>query len=110
VTAWKRVELRVSRALGGERRGQTRRCERDCASVPWSVNVERSRRGTLERRWIDEAIGLGLRERLPWLLVVARHDDRAPVIVLLFGAFLELARTAAPIAEAHDFEEEAVET
>jgi hypothetical protein len=94
VTAWKALELRVARALGSRRSGPTGQAVSDVVGTPWSVEVKRAKRGVPEGRWIEQARSQGRREGKPWLLVVARHHDRAPIVVLEFAEFLRLAQLA----------------
>lgn len=86
--------MTTCRALGGERRGPTGHAVSDCVGTRWTVSVKRSKRGTPERAWIDDAIEFSRREHKPWLLVVAQHNDRTPIVVLEFAHFLELAGDA----------------
>lgn len=104
--AWKAAELRICRALGGERRGPTGHAVSDCVGTRWTVSVKRSKRGTPERAWIDDAIAFSRREHKPWLLVVAQHNDRTPVVVLEFAHFLELASDAGWLVSKPDVEVE----
>jgi hypothetical protein len=98
VTAWKDFERRVAVALGGRRSGPVGAAVSDIVGVPWSVEVKRSKRGVPEGRWLEQARDQGRREGRPWLLVVARHNDRAPIVVLEFAEFVALARDAGRIA------------
>lgn len=101
--AWKELERRVAAALGGRRAGPAGGAVSDVVGVAWSVEVKRSKRGVPEGRWLRQAREQGRRERRPWLLVVARHRDRAPIVVLEFAEFLRLARLAGLVpAEAAD--------
>jgi hypothetical protein len=98
VTAWKDLERRVAVALGGCRAG-VYAAGSDVRGVPWSVECKRSKRGVPEGRWLEQAREQGRREGRPWLLVVARHNDRAPIVVLEFAAFLEIAKQAGWVNE-----------
>jgi hypothetical protein len=69
----------------------------DVVGVPWSVEVKRSKHGVPRGAWLEQARDQGRRERRPWLLVVARHNDRAPIVVLEFAEFLDLAQAAGRI-------------
>ena len=100
MSAWKDLERRVCRALGGERRGPTGVTCSDCsADVPFAVEVKRSQRGVPEGRWIDQARAHGKAEAKPWLLVVSRPGSPRPVAVLDFWLFAELAQKAGLIGE-----------
>jgi hypothetical protein len=90
--AWKDLERRVCRALGGQRSGPTGRRFSDCIDVPLSVEVKRSSRHgpPVLAKWIQQARTQGLNEGHPWLLVVAGHYDRKPVAVCDFTLFLAL--------------------
>lgn len=92
--AWKAFERRVAAALGGRRAGPLGAACSDIVGVPWSVECKRSKRGVPEGRWLEQARAQGERERRPWLLVVARHNDRAPIVVLEFAEFVAIARDA----------------
>ena len=94
MTAWKDFERRVAVALGGRRAGPIGAAVSDVVGVPWSVECKRSKRGVPEGHMIEQARSQGRREGKPWLLVVARHNDRAPIVVLEFAEFLDLARAA----------------
>jgi hypothetical protein len=98
VTAWKDLERRVAAALGGCRAG-VYAAGSDVHGVPWSVECKRSKRGVPEGRWLEQARHQGRREGRPWLLVVSRHNDRAPIVVLEFAEFLELAKQAGLVRE-----------
>jgi hypothetical protein len=119
VTAWKRLELRICRALGGERRGPTGQTCSDCSEgVPFAVEIKRSKRGVPEGRWIEQAQVSGRRERKPWLLVVCRHGSPRPIVVCDFLAFAQLAEEAgrirgadlAPFSESSGYSELATPT
>ena len=99
MTAWKDLERRVCRALGGERRGPTGVSVSDCVDTPFAVEVKRSKRGTPEGAWIEKARRHGLKEAKPWLLVVSKPGSPRSVAVLDFWAFAEMARRAGLIGE-----------
>jgi len=91
VTAWKDLELRVCRALGGERRGPTGREKSDCADeVPFAVQVKRSRRlgPPVLSKWIQQAKADAKKEGKPWLVVVAGHNDRKPIVTMDFWSYV----------------------
>ena len=90
--AWKDLELRICRALGGERRGPTGREMSDCADgVPFAVQVKRSRRigPPVLSKWIQQAKADAKKEGKPWLVVVAGHNDRKPIVTMDFWAYVE---------------------
>lgn len=94
--AWKDLERRVCRALGGHRAGPTGTATSDCANVPFAVEIKRSVRPgpPVLAKWIVQARAAAKRERLPWLVVVAGHNDRRPIVALDFWEFVELAQQA----------------
>jgi hypothetical protein len=94
VTAWKALERRVARALGGERAGPLGRYGSDIRGTPFSVECKRTSRYQLRAAWIAQARRQGRDEEKPWLLVIAEHGDRLPIVVLDFWAFAEIAERA----------------
>ena len=96
VSAWKALELRVAKALGGSRTGPAGKAVSDIVGTPWAVECKRSKQ-SFRVAWIEQAVAQGRRERKPWLLVVARHNDRNPICVMEFSEFLTLAREAGRI-------------
>lgn len=99
MAAWKQLERRVARALGGTRTGPAGQAISDITGTQWSVEVKRCKREAVYAAWIAQAREQGKRERKPWLLVVGRHNDRAPICVLPFADFLDLARDAGRIPD-----------
>ena len=99
MSAWKDLERRVCRALGGQRRGPTGVTCSDCVETPFAVEVKRSKRGTPEGAWIEQARRHGASEGKPWLLVVSKPGSQRPVAVLDFWEFAELAQKAGLIGE-----------
>jgi hypothetical protein len=97
--AWKHLELRICRALGGQRAGSDGHSHSDCTGVPYSVEVKRSSRPgpPVLSKWILQARAQAARERKPWLVVVAGHNDRRPIAVLDFWEFVDLAQAAGRI-------------
>lgn len=88
---WKRLELRVCRALGYERRGPTGRDCSDCEpACPWAVEVKRSKQGAILSKWLEQAKRQGKDEGKPWLLVVGGHNDRHPTVTMEWREFVEL--------------------
>jgi hypothetical protein len=96
MTAWKDLERRICVALGGRRAGPIGAAVSDCVNVPFSVEIKRSSRPgpPVLSAWIIQAKSQARREGKPWLLVVAGHNDRRPVVALDFWAFAELAQRA----------------
>ena len=96
MTAWKDLERRVCRALGGQRGGPQGAAVSDCVGVPFSVEVKRTIRPgpPVNAAWISQAKQQSRREKKPWLVVVAGHNDRQPVVALDFWAFAEIAQRA----------------
>lgn len=91
MTAWKDLERRVCRALGGERRGPTGIEMSDCTdAVPYAVQVKRSRRvgPPVLSKWILQAREDGRKEGKPWMVVVAGHNDHAPIVTQDFWAYV----------------------
>ena len=92
--AWKRLEARVCAALGGRRAGPVGAAVSDCVGVPFATEIKRCARPALRREWIEQARLQGAREGMPWLLVIAGHNDRRPLAVLDFAELVKLAREA----------------
>jgi len=104
VSAWKDLERRVCRALGGQRRGQVgpdgwARGSDDDGTGPFSVETKRTTRYQLRRTWIEQARRQAKADGRPWLLVIAEHNDRRPLAVLDFWSFAELCQDAGWIGE-----------
>jgi hypothetical protein len=99
MTAWKDLELRVCRALGGQRSGPLGRNASDCTGVPFAVEIKRSSRPgpPVLAKWILQARNHTIREKRPWIVVVAGHNDRKPVVVLEFWEFVQIAQQAGRI-------------
>jgi hypothetical protein len=93
MTAWKRFELRTCRAWGGERSGSLGRHRSDGDGTPVALECKRtaSTTGGIQGAWIKQAREQGKREGLPWVLVVAGHNDRKPVAVVDHAFLVELA-------------------
>jgi hypothetical protein len=106
MTAWKDLERRICRALGGQRSGPTGRGQSDCAGTPFAVEVKRSVRPgpPVLAKWIVQARAHGVVERRHWLVVVAGHGDRRPVVALDFYVFAQIAQRAGliPALEVED--------
>ena len=94
MSAWKDLERRVARALGGERSGPLGRHGSDVRDAPFSVECKRTTRYGLRRAWIEQARRQSRDEGKPWLLVVSEHSDRKPIVVLDFWTFAEIAQDA----------------
>jgi hypothetical protein len=99
MTAWKELELRVCRALGGQRSGPLGKLASDCNGVPFAVEIKRSSRPgpPVLSKWILQARNHAIREKRPWIVVVAGHNDRKPIVVLEFWEFVELVHEAGRI-------------
>lgn len=98
MSAWKDLERRVARALGGERSGPLGRYGSDVRGAPFAVECKRTTRYSLRRSWIEQARRQSRDEGKPWLLVVSEHNDRRPIVILDFWTFAELAQEAGRIA------------
>lgn len=94
MSAWKDLERRVARALGGERSGPLGRYGSDVRGAPFSVECKRTTRYGLRHSWIEQARRQSRDEGKPWLLVVSEHNDRRPIVVLDFWVFAEIAQQA----------------
>jgi hypothetical protein len=88
MTAWKQLELRVAKALGGTRTGPQGRHGSDVTGTPYAVEVKRTTRYSLRRAWIDQARRQARQEAKPWLLVIAEHGDRSPLVVMELATFI----------------------
>jgi hypothetical protein len=90
MSAWKALELRVAKAFGTTRTwvGAAGSDLNDCY---YSVEIKRSKRRVPEGRWIEQAKAQGKKEGKPWVLVVAGHNDRSPIVVCPLSEFLKLA-------------------
>jgi hypothetical protein len=99
MTAWKDLERRICRALGGRRGGPMGAAVSDCVNVPFSVEIKRSSRPgpPVLSAWIIQAKQQAKRENKPWLVVVAGHNDRRPIVTCDFWVFAELAQRAGVI-------------
>jgi hypothetical protein len=99
VSAWKDLERKVCRALGSSRRGQVagsgwaQGSDND-ETGPFSIETKRTKSGMLRRAWIEQARRQGKAEKRPWALIVAKHNDKRPIIVLDFWEFAKLAQDA----------------
>lgn len=94
MTAWKNLERRICRTLGGTRTGPLGRYGSDCQHTPFSVETKRTTRYCVRRSWIDQARRQAKAEAKPWLLVVAEHNDRQPIAIMDFYVLAELAQQA----------------
>lgn len=84
MTAWKALELRVAKTLGGTRSGPLGKHSSDIHGVPWAVECKRTTRYQLRSSWIAQARRQAKQERKPWLLIIAEHGDRNPIAVVDF--------------------------
>jgi hypothetical protein len=94
MTAWKDHERRTARALGGERSGPLGRHGSDTTGTIFAVECKRTTRYQLRRTWIEQARRQSKQESKPWLLVIAEHNDRAPIAVVDFGYLVSLIQAA----------------
>lgn len=96
MTAWKDLERRVCAALGGRRAGPIGAAVSDCVNTPWAVEIKRSSRPgpPVLAAWIIQARTQARRENKPWLVVVAGHNDRKPIVTLELYQFIRLAQLA----------------
>jgi hypothetical protein len=71
----------------------------DCVDVPFSVQVKRSSRPgpPVLAKWVLQAREQSKREQLPWLVVVAGHNDKRPTATLDFAEFVRIAKQAGVI-------------
>ena len=81
---------------GGTRSGPTGRDGPDITGVPLAIQVKRTARetGGVQGSWITQARADGRKLRLPWVLVVAQHGDRAPIAVVDHAWLVRLWREA----------------
>lgn len=89
MSAWKDHERRICRALGGERAGPRGREGSDCIGTDYAVECKRTSRPCLRAEWIAQARRQAKAEGKPWLLVIAGHNDAAPLVVMDFKTFAE---------------------
>jgi hypothetical protein len=99
VTAWKDLERRVARALGGQRRGQTgpdgwAAGSDDNGTTPFAIECKRTTRYQLRHTWIEQARRNARHDGRPWLLVIAEHNDRQPIAVLGFWQLVDICQKA----------------
>ena len=108
-SAWKDLERRICVALGGRRAGPIGAAVSDCVNTPFAVEIKRSSRigPPVLSKWVLQAKAQSKREKRPWLLVVAGHNDRRPIIALDFYAFAEIAQRAGIIPTSLPIEPEA---
>jgi len=65
------------------------------AGTPFAVECKRTTRYGLRRTWIEQARRQAKQEAKPWLLVIAEHRDRSPIVVLEFRELVRLIEEAA---------------
>lgn len=99
MTAWKDLERRVARALGGQRSGPLGRHGSDVTGAPFSVECKRTTRYSLRSAWVEQARRQGKVEGKPWLLIISEHADRRPLAVMDFWMLAELAQRAGLLPE-----------
>ena len=92
--AWKALELRVAKALGGRRAGPLGAATSDIVGVPFAVECKRCTRYQLRSAWIEQARRQSKAEGNPWLLVIAEHGDRRALAVCDFLYFVQVAQQA----------------
>lgn len=92
MTAWKDLERRVARALGGQRSGPQGRHGSDVAGTAYSVEVKRTTRYCIRREWLEQARRQSRQEGRPWLLVIGEHNDRTPIVVADLWWLVEVLR------------------
>ncbi len=90
MTAWKALELRVAKALGGTRSGPLGKHSSDINGIPYSAEVKRTTRYQLRQAWITQARRQGKQEHKPWLLIIAEHGDRNPIAVVDFSWLVQV--------------------
>jgi hypothetical protein len=68
----------------------------DCVGIPYSCEIKRSSRPgpPVLARWVEQAREASRKEGLPWLVVVAGHGDRRPIVCLDFAEFVSLRSRA----------------
>jgi hypothetical protein len=96
VTAWKVLELRICRMWGGQRSGPVGRDGCDCTGTPVAIQCKRtgSTTGGIQGAWIRQAQRDAKKVGQPYVLVVAGHNDRAPVAVVDHAWLVRLAQQA----------------
>ena len=99
MSAFKNLERRVCNAFGGQRVGVSGRLGSDCSGVPFSIEIKRTKRRVPEGRHIAQAELQGKRERKPWILVTAGHNDRQPLATLPLSVLLSVLRQAGLVPE-----------
>jgi hypothetical protein len=92
VSAWKSLERRVAVELGGIRAWATPGSDID--NTPYSVEVKRCKRYALRSTWLEQARRQSREDGKPWILVVAEHGDRNPVVVQDFKTWAARERAA----------------
>ncbi len=90
MTAWKTLELRVAKALGGTRTGPQGKHGSDIAGTPYATECKRTTRYQLRAAWIAQARRQAQQEHKPWLLVIAEHGDRNPICVCDFHWLVQI--------------------
>lgn len=94
--AWKTVERRICRALGGERKGVSG-VGSDCTqSVPWSVEIKWTSKmfPAVLASWITQARRQAQRDMKPWLLIVAQKHSPRLTVTMEFKTLLALVEQA----------------
>ncbi len=99
-TAWKRLELRVAKAWGGQRNGPNPGS--DITGTGFSVEIKRTTRYSLRSTWVEQARRQGRADGKPWALVISEHGDRRPLVVMDFWEATELFQTAGLVGVVED--------
>lgn len=83
MTAWKDFERRTARMFGGQRSGPLGRNGSDGdAACLVSLECKRTAEVRIRTSWIEQARRQGATEGRPWVLAVARHNDRTPIAIV----------------------------
>ena len=104
MTAWKDLERRVMAALGTRRRGQVvqggwARGSDDDGTGPFNIEVKRTEKYQIRQKWIEQVKAQQQEDGRPWLLVVAEHYDRRPLVICELTTMVYLLRAAGVIPD-----------
>ena len=96
--AWSAFQRKMARAWGGQKtwRGEKGSDGRGCVV---SLETKRRKGGRILSADVAQAQRQGKEDGLPWLLVVAGHNDRHPKAVCDEGWLRELAKAAGLLKE-----------
>jgi hypothetical protein len=94
MSAWKDLERRKCRDLGGRRRGQVvgtgwARGSDDDGSLPVSLQCKYTTRYQLRRSWVEQARVDAKADGRPWVLAIDEHNDRYGGIGVVPWPFLK---------------------